>query len=253
MPPIAMLALAWLALAPPAARADDLANACRASSSYDLTIAPNALIFDRAAPAPRRIDLHAGKASLDGVALRSNAEDADRLALFEQDVRALMPKAKAVATNGIDLLGKAVHVEAIGLGLGTQTQAELDARLAAHIGEFKRRIAASTSTHDWQGDALDHYAAEITADVAPLVAADLGAQAVDAAVGGDLERAASLRERAATLASGDLPARLEARLQALRPQILALCPSIRRLYELQRGVRDANGRPLDLLEVDAAR
>ena len=252
MPPIALLALAGLALAPLAARADDLANVCHASSSYDLTITPNSLIFDRAEPAPRRIDLHGGKASLDGVALRSNAEDADRLALFEQDLRALMPKAKAVAASGVDLLGKAVHAEAVGLGLGAQTQAELDARLAAHIGELKRRIAASTSTHDWQGDAFDRYATEITTEIAPLVVADLGAQAVEAAVSGDLERAASLREHSAMLGSGDLPARLEGHLQALRPQILALCPSIQRLYELQRGVRDAHGRPLDLLEVDAA-
>jgi len=253
MPPIALLALGWLVLAPPPAHADDLANVCHASSSYDLTIAPNSLIFDRAEPAPRRIDLHGGKVSLDGVALHSNAEDADRLALFEQDLRALMPKAKAVAASGVDLLGKAVHAEAVGLGLGAQTQAELDARLAARIGELKRRIAASTSTHDWQGDAFDRYATEITAEIAPLVAADLGAQAIDAAVGGDLERAASLRERAATLASGDLPTHLEGRLQALRPQILALCPSIQQLYELQRGVRDTHGRPLGLLEVDASR
>ncbi|HEY0231785.1 MAG TPA: DUF2884 family protein [Dokdonella sp.] len=251
MPPIAVLALAWLTLAPPAARAEELADVCHASSSYDLTIAPDSLIFDRPQPAPRRIDLRGGKASVDGVALRSNAEDADRLALFEQDARSLMPKAKAVATSGVDLLAKAVRAEAAALDLSASAQAQVDARLAAHIAQLKRRIAASTSTHDWQGDALDRYAADISADLAPLVAADLGAQALDAAVSGDLERAASLRDRAAALGSGDLPARLEHRLQALRPQILALCPSIQRLYELQRGVRDAKGRPLDLIEVDA--
>jgi len=247
MPPIAWIAASWLALAP-AAKTDDLADVCHASSSYDLTVAPDSLLFDRAEPAPRRIELRGGKANVDGVAGRSNAEDADRLALFEQDLRALVPKGKAVAASGVDLLAKAGRAEAAGLGLGAQTQAELDRRVAAHVAELERRIAASTSTHDWQGDAFERYAA----DIAPLVAADLGAQAVDAAVSGDLERAASLRERAATLAGGDLPARLQARLQALRPQIRALCPSIERLYELQRGVRDAKGRPLDLLEVDAA-
>jgi hypothetical protein len=251
MPPIAWIAASWLALAP-AAPVDDLADVCHASSSYDLTIAPDSLLFDRAEPAPRRIELRGGKANVDGVAGRSNAEDADRLALFEQDLRALIPKAKAVAASGVDLLAKAVRAEAASLGLGAQTQAELDQRVAAHVAELKRRIAGSTSTHDWQGDAFERYAADIGSDIAPLVAADLGAQAVDAAVNGDLERAAALREHAATLASGDLPARLQARLQALRPQIRTLCPSIQRLYELQRGVRDAKGRPLDLLEVDAA-
>ena len=38
-------------------------------------------------------------------------------------------------------------------------------------------------------------------------------------------------------------------MQALQPQIAALCPAIRRLAELQQGVRGADGRPLDLLQV----
>ena len=45
-------------------------------------------------------------------------------------------------------------------------------------------------------------------------------------------------------------ATLQQRMQALRPQIAALCPSIRRLAELQQGVRDGNGRPLNLLQID---
>ncbi|MEP7042483.1 MAG: DUF2884 family protein [Dokdonella sp.] len=253
MPPIALLASTWFALASPVVHSDDLANVCHASSSYDLTVASNALIFDRANPAPRRIELHGGSASLDGVALPSNAEAADRLVLFEQDLRALLPKAKAIAANGVDLLVRAMHAEATSLGLGAQTQAQLDARLAARASEIKRRFASSTSTHDWQGDAFDRYAAEISADIVPLVAADLGAQALDAAVSGDLDGAASLRDRAAALDSDELSARLQGHLQALRPQIQALCPSIQRLYELQRGVRDAKGRPLDLFEIDAAR
>jgi hypothetical protein len=231
------------------ASAQDLATTCGASSSYDLTVTPDALRFDRSAPAPRRIDLRDGRLGIDGVAVRLNAEDGDRLALFEHDLRALVPKAKDVAIHGVDLALAAVRAETSGLGLAAQTRDELDSRLAARGVDLKRRIAASTSSHDWQGDAFDRYADDIVADIAPLLAADLGQQAVSAAVSGDLDAAATLRDRAADL-SGDLQPRLERRMQALRPQIQALCPAVRHLYELQRDVR-VNGRALDLLEVGA--
>lgn len=160
----------------------------------------------------------------------------------------LVPKARTVARNGVDLAVQAVRAETGGLGLAADTRADLDRRLAAHAADLKRRIDASNSTHDWQGDAFDRYADDIATDIAPLIAADLGQQAVSAAMSGDLDAAATLRDRAASL-GGDLQPRLERRMQALRPQIQALCPSIRRLQQLQQGVRDAHGRALDLLDV----
>jgi hypothetical protein len=86
------------------------------------------------------------------------------------------------------------------------------------------------------------------ADLAPLVAGDLGQQAVDAALNGDLQAAADLRDRGATLAT-QLQPRMQQRMQALRPQIAALCPAIERLAGLQQGVRDTQGRPLHLLQM----
>ncbi len=231
------------------AHAQDLADVCHASSSYDLTVAPDALVFDRAAPAPRRIQLHAGRLDVDGMAVRLNAESRDRLALFEEQLRALVPKVRRVADNGVDLAIEAVHAEIASLGVSADTQPQLDAKLAAHAAELKRRIAASTSTHDWQGGAFNQYADAIAADIAPLLAADLAQQAVAAAVNGDLAAAASLQAHAADLA-GDLQPHLERRMQALRPQIQALCPSIRGLRDLQRDVRGGNGQPLDLLDID---
>ena len=244
----AFVVVALLLAAATSACAQDLANVCHASSSYDLTVAPDALLFDRATPAPRRIQLHAGQLAVDGVAVRLNAEDHDRLALFEEQLRALVPKARSVADHGVDLAINAVRAETASLGPSADTRAQLDAKLATHAAELKRRIAASTSTHDWQVGAFDQYADAIAADIAPVLAADLAEQAVAAAVNGDLAAAASLQARAADL-TGDLQPRLERRMQALRPQIQALCPSIRSLHELQRDVRGGDGRPLDLLDI----
>ena len=181
--------------------------------------------------------------------MKLNAEDEDRLALFERDLRALAPRVRTVARNGVDIAAQALREEAGGMGLGADTRAEFNRRLDAHAVELKRRISVSQSTHDWQGDAANQAMNQIAGDLLPLLAADLGQQAINAALAGDLQAAASLRDRAADLATALQP-RLQSRLQALRPQIEALCPSIQQLAALQQGVRGSNGQPLNLVQVE---
>jgi hypothetical protein len=228
--------------------AQDLAATCHATSSYDVTLRPDSLLFDRPSPAPARVELSHGALRVDGAAVLLNAEDQDRLTLFERDLRALAPRVRTVAQHGVDIAVQGLHTEAAGMGLGADTQAELDQRLAADAVDIKQRIAASNSTKDWQGDAMNRYVSQIEGDLLPLVAGDLGQQALNAAMGGDLQTAAALRDRAANL-STQLEPRMRQRMQALRPQIEALCPSIRELSALQQGVRDNRGRPLNLLQV----
>jgi hypothetical protein len=153
-----------------------------------------------------------------------------------------------VARNGVDMAVQALRAEADGMQLDAATHAEFERRLAAHASELKRRISVSQSTRDWQGDAANQLMNQVAGDLLPLLAGDLGQQAVSAALAGDLQAAASLRDRATMLATGLQP-RVQARLQALRPQIEALCPSIRQLASLQQGVRGSNGQPLDLLQI----
>lgn len=228
--------------------AQDLATTCHASSSYDLTLQPDGLLFDRPGPTPRRVLLQEGSLRTDGQPVALNDEDQDRLALFVRDVRALVPRAKAVADQGVDVAVQTMREQAVGLNLDADTRAELDRRLTADAAQLKQRIAASQSTHDWDGDAANQYANQIAGDIVPLLAADLGQQALNAAMSGDLQAAASLRDRASALA-GQLQPRLQQRMQTLRPQIQALCPDIRRLAELQQGMRGSNGQPLNLLQV----
>ncbi len=228
--------------------AQDLAATCHASSSYDVTVNPDSILFDRSAPAPLRVQLQQGSLRTDGSVVRLSMEDQDRLTLFERDLRALLPRVRQVADHGVDMAVQAMRAEAAGMGLGADTMTELDSRLDADARGLKQRIASSRSTHDWDGGAAQQYANQIVTELTPLVAGDLGQQAINAALGGDLQTAATLRDRATALAT-DLQPRLQRRMQALRPQIAALCPAIRRLAELQQGVRGADGQPLDLLQV----
>ncbi|WP_199100176.1 DUF2884 family protein [Dyella sp. ASV21] len=237
-----------LSLLPLAAFAQDLATTCHASSSYDLTVSPDRLLFDRPQPSPRQVELRDGSLRTDGNAVRLRAEDQDRLALFERQLRALVPRVKAVATQGVDQLAGAMHDEGTRLSLSPDTRAELDRRLASRAAELKQRIASTNSTHDWQGNLADEYANQLAADLMPLLANDLGQQALQAAMSGDLQAAASLRDSAADLAT-QLRPRLEQRLGALSPQVQALCPAIQRLAELQQGIQGQGGQPLDLIQV----
>lgn len=232
----------------PTSHAQDLAATCHASSSYDITLKPASLLFDRPSPAPFHVDMQGGSLRTDGTVVSLNAENQDRLTLFERKLRALVPRVRSVAQNGVDMAVQGLRAEADGMGLSVDTRAELDRRLNAHASELKRRVALSQSTHDWQGDFADQTMNQIGADLLPLLATDLGQQAIDAALGGDLQTAATLRDRAASLAT-ELQPRMQQRMQALRPQIQALCPAIQQLASLQQGLVDSNGKALNLLQV----
>ncbi|WP_114239006.1 DUF2884 family protein [Dyella sp. C9] len=248
MPPRRLLLTVALSLASLGLHAQDLATTCHATSSYDLTIGQGSVLFDRAQPMPQRVELRDGTLRTDGAPVPLRAEDEDRLAVFERELRALVPRAKSVATQGVDLLAGAMRDEGARLSLSPDTRAQLNQQLAAHAAELKQRIAASNSTHDWQGNLADQYADRLAADLTPLLANDLGQQALQAAMTGDLQAAANLRDTAADLAT-QLRPRLEQRMQALAPQVRALCPAVQRLAELQQGIRAANGQPLNLLEL----
>lgn len=236
-----------LLLAAMPAAAQDLVASCHATSSYDVTINAGSLVFDRPAPAPARVTIERGSLQTDGASVRLNAEDQDRLTLFERDLRALLPRVRTVADNGVDMAVKAIQAEADSMALSADTRAELGQKLRTHAVEIKQRIATSRTSHDWDGDAAREYANQMAADLLPLVAGDLGQQAIDAALSGDLQAAATLRDRAASLTT-ELQPRLLNRMQALRPQIQVLCPSIQQLVDLQQGIRGGSGAPLDLIQ-----
>jgi DNA repair exonuclease SbcCD ATPase subunit len=248
MRPFRLLAVLLPVLISLPLHAQQFANTCHASSSYDVTLRTDSLLFDRAAPAPSRVEIRQGALRTDGMPVQLNAEDQDRLSLFEREARELAPRVRAVAQNGVDMAAQALRAEAGGMGMSADTRAEFDRRLAADASELKQRIEASRSTRDWQGDVGEQYANRIIADLMPLLAADLGQQAMNAALSGDLQAAANLRDRATSLAT-ELQPRLQRRMQALQPQVEALCPAIRRLAELQQGVRGSNGQPLNLLQI----
>ena len=227
---------------------DTAAISCGVASTYDLTVRTDALLFERPEVAPRSVRMHDGGLVTDGRVVNLRPDEQDRVALFERNVRTLVPKAKAIASDGVDIAARAVRDEVSRASPNSLTSGELDRTLASRVADIKKRIATSQSTRDWQADAMRAYAQEIVSDITPLLTQDVGGEAMQLAMNGDLQGAAALRDRVADVSTGG-QARVLAKLEAaLRPRVQALCPSVRQLVDLQSGLHDASGQSLLLVE-----
>ncbi|MBB3227871.1 hypothetical protein FHW69_002503 [Luteibacter sp. Sphag1AF] len=248
MKPRRVLAVA-LALAAFHASAEDLSAVCHVASTYDVTINNANVVFDRGVNAPRQVIMRDGSLTTDGARVTLRPDEEDRVALFERQLRDLLPRVRALASDGIGLAAQAVRREAATAAPDAVASGELDRVLNARVAEIRQRIAVSHSSRDWQEAAMREYANQIVSDIAPILTQDVGNQAMNLAMTGDLNGAAALRDRVGSLTSGQdrIVAQLESQ---LRPRVQALCPSVRQLAELQSGIRDSRGQPLQLIETD---
>jgi hypothetical protein len=245
----ARLAIAAMLVGVVPARAEDPFAACGATTPFEvIDFGADAIAFERVAPAPRRVAWHDGQLRVDGALVRLGAEDTDRMALFARELRALVPKVKAIAQRAVDVATGVVRSETRKLLADAGDRAELDARISAHAAKLRARINAARDTRAWTNDAFEHEVAGWADDLAPLLGRAIANRAVGAALAGDLDAAQSLQASAGELAIGLQP-RIARALEVLRPDIEALCPALSRLQEAQLGVRDGRGRALDLVDM----
>src|SRR6187402_2198720 len=108
---------------------------CGVASTYDLTIRTDALLFERPEVAPRSVRMHDGSLATDGRAVTLRPDEQDRVALFERNIRALVPKAKAIASDGVDVAARAVREEAGRASPGSLSSGELDQALASRVDD----------------------------------------------------------------------------------------------------------------------
>ncbi len=256
MPVRTILAVAIAALLSLAAsvalgdEADELANLCHASSSYDLTLTSDALIFERAAPAPQRVEWRSGVLRTQGVVVALDTEGRDRLTMFDHELRALLPRVKAVAERGIELVLVALRAQMDELAPSTPARMHIEQQLAQAAATLKQRIARSSSTREWSAPVLQAQVEAVAGEVARTLAEDTAQRSLAAALEGDAQTALALPAQVGDLAAQVRP-RIARQLRQLHPQVQALCPALRRLAELQQGVRDAQGYALDLLVIES--
>lgn len=245
----ALLATALLHVPSALAGTPELAGTCGAESTYDLSIGPQWLHFQREHTLPGDVRLGAGRLQVDREDTPVNLEDRDRLVLFEQVLRALVPEVKDVARRGVDLALGAVREEMRRV-TGGPPSAQVEAQMRTRRDQVHARIDASTSTRDWQGEAFELEMQSIANELVPLLAADIAQRGLTLAMAGDMAGAAALQRQAQNLPQ-TMRARIERSLEPLQPEVARLCPRVRELAELNQGMslRLEDGRRLELLRL----
>ena len=224
--------------------------ACPVQSAYDLTVTPEALVFEHASGAARRIEMRNGSLSDRGKTLAVGANDRNRLQRFERMARSLVPRIRQVGLRAVDLAAAAIREQAALESPRSAANPQLAARLDARAADLKAKITKSNSSKDWRGQAFNRYATEALGDVLPLVGGDIAQEALDATMRGDFKTAGRLAERGAGLRTA-LENRIRTKLAALQPAMDALCPELRSLDNLEATVMVplGDGARLDLLQV----
>jgi hypothetical protein len=225
-------------------------RACELHSAYDVTVTPEALLFDRVSGPARRIEMRDGRLTDRGKVIALGRSDRDRIVRYERVARSLVPRVRKIGARAADLAAAAVREQAAASSPHAAASPELNARLDARVRELKARIAKSNTSSEWRGPAFNRYAAALLADVVPLIGGDIANAALEATLRGDFGKAAALAGQASGVRAA-LEDRLRARLGTLKPQLDALCPSLRTLDALEAAVtaRLADGTRLDLVQV----
>ncbi len=229
-----------------------LAQTCRTSSNYEISLIDGALQFDRKNTPPQRLEMRRGVLMVDAKAITLGADDRKRVVAFETKVRELIPRIKVIAQQGVDLMVAAIREEAARSSPAAAVRPELNARVDARAQELKSRIANSTTSKEWQPAAMSGYMATILADVAPMISGDLAQKALDLTMKGDLGGVMALKEQATGLRDS-LEKRIQSKLDTLQPDIQALCPSLRELDRIEAAVTQPlpDRSRLNLIRIDS--
>lgn len=219
---------------------------CEVDSPYSMKVEPARLIFSKEGAV---IAFAQGELYLDGKLVELSSADSDRVAAFEQDVRALIPEVKAVAHEAIELAFVALH-RVIDTFASDGNKASFNAELEAMRVEIASAVTRAESTTEFDNGEFESKISEFATRLAPRVAGEFASQAIAAAMSGD-EASVNAIEAKASRLERDIEASIEAPAKALEARVDALCPRVQALDRIdnQMEMRLPNGEPLDLLKV----
>ncbi len=242
------LAVALAIAAAPAVYAHD--DDCNFDSDYDFTISDDALIFEREAGSPERVEFRQGQVWVDGRQQSLTAADRVRVLQFENDARAIVPEAKAIAVEAIDLAGAALEQVATAFTSGENRERIIDRGNQLRL-QLRERIAAADSTATFDEAEFEDAIEEIVESAIPELVGGIAAMAMKAAFSGDESMVSEIEAKAEQLES-TIEREVEARAELIEARADVLCERVRDLdkIESQFEFAMADGRSLDLLQTD---
>lgn len=226
-------------------------GSCGLDSDYDVTLDTSGLTFRRDGDQSRSIVMSKGRLVVDGRDLSISDADRARIAEYEATVRALVPQAKAIARDAVDIAYVAVTEVAAAFS-DTADDASTRKRLGVLRDEFKLRIDDTFEKRPWNEDEFDSLLERAMGDLMPVVVAEVAGTAIAIALSGDEARAAELEKRAAKI-ERDIERRIDTQAAQLASRVAALCPMVAKLDRIESGLelRLGDGSRLNLLDVDA--
>ena len=242
------LSLALLLAAPAAASAREhhFDTSCHIDSPYDLQLTAQLLRFTRADGTPRKIEMDHGRLFVDGKEQKLSDADRARIAEYEASVRALVPQVKAIARDAANIAYTAVGEVAIAFG---GDHGELRAKLDRMHERVRERIDASFDSQPWNEKEFEALVESTVQEMVPALVGELTSMAVKAALSGD-ESVAQDMERRADKLEHEIESRVETESRRIEARAEALCPQLVQLtrIEAELDVRLPDGSRISLID-----
>lgn len=222
---------------------------CSISSDYNLRIGTDSITFSRAGSEPRTVVMRDGTLLVDGREIALRADDRARIAKYERTVRTLVPEAKAIAFDALEIAFGAV--EAVLRTFVESAEAErVVERLSAARVRAIERIEHGFDNEPWNEKEFERLIEDTVTEVVPEIAAVAAAAAIRIAFSGDENAAADIEARAKRLEQ-TIEEEVEKRARELEKRAEALCPMVQELdaLEAKLAVR-IEDRVLDLVTHD---
>lgn len=230
--------------ATPAAALELRSGACEVRSDYRWSIDDDRIRLFRGDGSPQEVVLASGVLRIDGEVVPLAAADAVRVRDYERRVRRLVPEARAIAHDAVDIAVDAIGAVARAFA-PDGASGDAAAAFEASASRLHRQVDAAFAS----GSFDDSGFAAAMKELVPQLVAGVTAQAVKVALSGDEAAARRLEARSESL-DAEIERAVEARAKALERRADALCGGVAALDALERdwGVSHA-GAPLDLVEV----
>jgi hypothetical protein len=248
---LALAALLSIACTGAHAGADVDLDHCDLATGWGVSMAQGALAFTREDATPARLSLSDGRLVVDGREVALTAEERRRLREYEATVRELLPEAKAIALDAIEIAFSAVDEVARmfapkdDAGYAATAEKLATARIMA-----RRQVEDAFAGRGWSDAEMERLVEEAVAQLVPALVGDIVGTAVKVALSGD-EAAARELERRAERMEREIEARVEGRARALEARAEAFCPRLVELDRIESSIitEIAPGQRFDLVRV----
>lgn len=246
-----LIALILATTAGAAAAHDDGIGLCDVESDYGLRITPQALLFTRDDGTPGRIEMARGELRIDGGTVAVSDADRERLLRYEATVRELVPEAKALASEAVEIAFSAVQHVSNAFNNAADVEAAAQ-RLTIARQRIQAQIDASFEREAFNEREVEQIIEDTIEGLVPTLIGDITGEAIRIALTGDEHAAEELEARVERMETA-IERDVEARAERLEKRAEALCPSVADLDRLEASLdlRLADDRPLDLVRFDA--